>query len=247
MTYDFEGRTLVLTGAAGGIGREIAKRFYHDGANVVLADRDEALLASVVSELGLAEERCAVLAIDSASSKDAEVLVKLAVDCFGGIDFLVPGAGIYKFQPVEQMTDDQWRETMSVNLDGVFFLIQRALPYLTANSAIVNIASVAAHRGAFHNSHYSATKGALISLTRSLARELAPKTRVNSVSPGIIQTPMTNELMQKRGADSIAQTPLKRVGQPSEIASVIAFLCSDDASFMTGEDVNVNGGIHMAG
>jgi len=246
MTYEFAGRTLVLTGAAGGIGREIAKRFYRDGANLVLADRDNAALALLVKDLSFAPDRCATLAIDSALSEDCEVLVKLAVDRFGGIDYLVPGAAIYKFQPVDGMTDEQWRETMSINLDGVFYLIQRSLPYLREDSAIVNIASVAAHRGAFHNTHYSTTKGALLSLTRSLARELAPRTRVNSVSPGIIETPMTTELMRMRGADSIAQTPLKRFGQPSEIASVIAFLCSSDSSFMTGEDVSVNGGIHMA-
>ena len=238
MTYDFAGRALVLTGAAGGIGREIAKRFYRDGANLVLADRDNTALAAVVQDLGLAPERCATFAMDAASSKDCEALVKLAADRFGGIDYLVPGAAIYKFQPVDGMTDEQWRETMSIN--------QRALPYLSDESAIVNIASVAAHRGAFHNTHYSTTKGALLSLTRSLARELAPRTRVNSVSPGIIETPMTTELMKLRGADSIAQTPLKRFGQPGEIASVIAFLCSSDSSFMTGEDVSVNGGIHMA-
>ena len=106
---------------------------------------------------------------------------------------------------------------------------------------------MAAHRGAFYNAHYSSSKGALLSLTRSLARELGPITRVNAVSPGVIDTPMATDLIRLRGADSIAQTPLKRLGQPAEIASVIAFLCSDGASFVTGEVIHVNGGLHMGG
>ena len=105
----------------------------------------------------------------------------------------------------------------------------------------------AAHRGAFYNAHYSSTKGALISLTRSLSRELGPATRVNAVSPGMIDTPMARDLIRDRGQPAIDQTPLKRVGQPGEIASVIAFLCSEGASFITGEVINANGGLHMAG
>jgi 3-oxoacyl-[acyl-carrier protein] reductase len=106
---------------------------------------------------------------------------------------------------------------------------------------------MAGHRGAFYNAHYSASKGGLLSLTRSLARELGPKTRVNAVSPGIIATPMTNDLIARRGQESVEQTPLKRLGQPQEIASVIGFLCSSAASFITGEVVHVNGGLYIAG
>ena len=247
MAYDFTNRTLVLTGAAGGIGYQTAKRFYESGANLVLADRDGDALKHAAQTLGAAAKRCAILPMDAANADDCGALVELAVERFGGIDFLIPAAGIYKAHPIHEMTDDQWRETMSINLDGVFFLIKRALIHLRDRSAIVNISSMAAHRGAFYNAHYSATKGALLSLTRSLSRELGPRTRVNAISPGIIETPMTVDLIERRGADSIAQTPLRRVGRPEEIASVIAFLCSDDASFMTGEVLNVNGGLHMAG
>ncbi len=246
MRLDFSGRTLVLTGANGGIGREVARLFAASGANLVLSDIDAQSLQSFVDQdLGVAPERVAVLAVDSTKPEDADALVSLAAQRFGGIDFLVPSAGIYFAHPFAEMTDAQWHQTISINLDGVFYVCRRALPHLKDQSSIVHLASLAAHRGAFYNAHYSATKGALISLTRSLARELAPRTRVNAVSPGVIETPMTTDLVKRRGADSIAQTPLARLGQPQEIASVIGFLCSDGASFITGEDININGGLHM--
>lgn len=248
VSFDFSGRTLVLTGANGGIGREVAKLFAAAGANLVLSDIDvHALEDFVSSELGDVSGQVAMLKVDSANADDAHALVTLAANRFGGIDFLVPSAGIYLAQPFAQMTDEQWHQTVSVNLDGVFYICRRAVAHLCENSSIVHLSSLAAHRGAFYNAHYSATKGALISLTRSLARELAPNTRVNAVSPGIIDTPMAVDLIRLRGADSVAQTPLKRLGQPSEIAATIGFLCSNAASFITGEVIHVNGGLHMAG
>jgi 3-oxoacyl-[acyl-carrier protein] reductase len=248
MTLDFRGRTLVLTGANGGIGREVAKLFGQAGANLVLADVNVNDLETFVSaHLGSASQRVVMLGVDSTRVEDVDALIALAVSHFGGIDFLVPSAGIYLAQPFAQMTDEQWHRTISVNLDGVFYVTRRAANHLSQNSSIVNLSSMAAHRGAFYNAHYSASKGALISLTRSLARELGPKTRVNAVSPGIIDTPMASDLIKTRGADSIAQTPLKRLGTPAEIASVIGFLCSDAAAFITGEVIHVNGGLHIAG
>lgn len=247
-TLSFLNRTLVLTGANGGIGREVAKLFGQAGANLVLADRDiDALDAFVSTELSDSGDRTVTMKVDSRISADAQSLVLRAEEQFGGIDFLVPSAGIYLAQPFVGMTDEQWHQTISINLDGVFYVCQHATSYLRPNSSIVNLSSLAAHRGALYNAHYSAAKGALISLTRSLARELGPATRVNAVSPGVIDTPMAQDLIARRGAESIEQTPLKRVGQPSEVASVIAFLCSDAASFITGENIHVNGGLHMGG
>jgi 3-oxoacyl-[acyl-carrier protein] reductase len=246
--YDFANRTLLLTGANGGIGRAVAALFYAHGANLVLTDLDQAGLETFAQGLGGdVARRVAVLRMDAALPDDAQKAVDVACERFGGIDFLVPSAGLYLAQPVESMTDAQWRQTISINLDGVFYLTRRAIPHLREGSAIVNLTSMAGHRGAFYNAHYSASKGGLMSLTRSLARELGPKTRVNAVSPGVIATPMTNDLIARRGQESVEQTPLKRLGQPGEIASVIGFLCSSAASFITGEVVHVNGGLYIAG
>ena len=245
MTFDFDNRTLVLSGANGGIGRAIASLFFASGANLVLSDLDEDALGGFAASLGH-DSRIAILKADASSAEDAEKTVSLAQQRFGGIDFVVPSAGIYQSRPFAEMTDEDWKRTVSINLDGVFYLCRRALPALREHSSIVTIASLAAYRGAFSNAHYGATKVAMVSLTRALARELAPKTRVNGVAPGIIETPMIAGLLQTRAEETFAQTPLKRLGQPSEIASVIAFLCSPAASFVTGETIQVNGGIYMA-
>lgn len=246
--YDFENKTLLLTGANGGIGRAVAQLFYTHGANLVLTDLDHAGLETFAHELGGdVARRVAVLRMDAANPDDAQAVVDTAQARFGGVDYLVPSAGLYLAQPVQEMTDAQWRQTIAINLDGVFYLTRRAIPHLRDGSAIVNLTSMAGHRGAFYNAHYSASKGGLMSFTRSLARELGPKTRVNAVSPGVIATPMTNDLIARRGQESVEQTPLKRLGQPGEIASVIGFLCSSAASFITGEVIHVNGGLYIAG
>lgn len=247
MKFNFSNRTLVLTGANGGIGRAVAELFYTAGANLVLADLDGAAMAKFASSLTTTESRGKVesLAIDVANPQDADRVITAAAD-LGGVDFLVPSAGIYLVEPFAQMSDEQWRRTLSINLDGVFYLTRRATDHLTDGSSIVNLCSIAAHRGAKANAHYAATKGALLAMTRSLAQELAPRTRVNAVSPGVIDTPMTQQLIATRGDDTLRHTPMKRVGEASEIASVIGFLCSSAASFVNGETIQVNGGLYMA-
>lgn len=245
LRFDFSGRTLLLTGANGGIGGAVARLFAGAGANLVLGDIDtDGLDRMAVQLTGPGEVVTARL--DAADPASNDAFIAAAVRRFGSLDFVVPSAGIYLAEPFADMTDEQWRRTLSINLDGVFYILSRAQAHLSEGSAIVNLTSLAAHRGAFSNAHYAATKGALTSMTRSLARELAPKTRVNAVAPGIIDTAMTRDLLATRARKSIADTPLARLGQPEEVASVIAFLCSDAASFITGETIQVNGGIHMA-
>lgn len=242
---NFKDRLLLLTGANGGIGREVARQFHEAGAHLLLTDIDIEGLNNFASSLKNGTGKVICQHLDSNSTLDADEVVRLAKEQFGGIDFFVPSAGIYLAQPVRDMTDEQWRQTIAINLDGVFFLTRRVISALKTNSSMVFLSSLAAHRGAFYNAHYSASKGAILSLTRSLARELGPETRVNAVSPGLIDTPMASDLIRTRGELSISQTPLKRVGLPSEVASVISFLCSEDASFVTGETIHINGGLHM--
>jgi 3-oxoacyl-[acyl-carrier protein] reductase len=194
------------------------------------------------------EDRVASIATDVRRSPDAKRAVELCRDRFGGIDFLVTAAGVYRDEPAASMTDAQWSDTLSVNLDGVFYFCKAAIPVLRDSSSIVNLTSMAAHcGGSFGHSHYGASKGGVLAYTRSLARELGPRTRVNAVSPGPIETAMTTKLLQARGSTIIEQTPLGRYGQAAEVASVIAFLCSDAASFVTGEAIHVNGGYYIGG
>ncbi|WP_175783159.1 SDR family NAD(P)-dependent oxidoreductase [Burkholderia anthina] len=244
---NFESRVLLLSGAAGGIAREIAKHFHAAGASVVLGDVDEAALHDFAASLDPQGERTAVVRMDASQPADIQRIVDTAAARFGGIDFLVPAAAIYPERLVKDITDEEWRRVMSINLDGVFSLTRQALPVMRAGGSIVNLTSMAGHRGSFSHAHYSASKGALIAFTRSLALETGPTLRVNAVSPGIIATPMTEKLLDAKGAQLLASTPMQRYGKPAEIASVVAFLCSDMASFVHGEVIHVNGGLFMAG
>ncbi|MEV6228559.1 SDR family NAD(P)-dependent oxidoreductase [Saccharopolyspora shandongensis] len=243
---DFQGKTLVLSGAGGSIAREIARQFFDAGANLVLGDLDGEALRELAATLDPTGARTATFVLDAASSAANDEFVRFAVERFGGIDHLVPAAGIYPEQPVAEMTDEQWHRVVSINLDGVFFLVRAALPHLNRGGSIVPIASVAGHRGSARHAHYAATKGALLSFSRSLAWELGDRARINVVSPGIIETPMTNDLVAAKGGDLIAATPMGRLGKPGEVASVVAFLCGSAAAFVQGEVIHVNGGLHMA-
>lgn len=243
--YDFSDRTLVLTGATGGIGMAVARLFHACGAHLFLIDLDAQRLQQMASTFTDGGRVCAAALDVSDPAQVSAVAERIRQEC-GGVDFLVPSAGIYLAKPFAEMTDEQWRRTLGVNLDGVFYLTRRLGPLLKEGSAIVNVSSMAAHRGAARNAHYSASKGALLSFTRSIARELGPRTRVNAVSPGIIETPMTVELLKTRAGESIDQSMLKRLGRPEEVAAAIAFLCSDAASFITAEVLHVNGGLYVA-
>jgi 3-oxoacyl-[acyl-carrier protein] reductase len=242
---DFEGKHFLISGAASGIGRAVSELLHGLGARVALLDRSPAQLDPLAGTLGA---RARSIAVDVSSSAGCDEAVRLAVEAFGALDGVVTAAGIYRDEPVVEMSADAWRQTLSVNLDGVFYTIRASLPHLKQNSSIVTLTSMAAHMGAsLGHSHYGASKGGVLALTRSLARELGPKTRVNAVSPGVIATPMTSRLLADRGASVVQQTPLRRYGTPQEVAGVIAFLCSDAASFVTGEAIHVNGGLYMGG
>jgi 3-oxoacyl-[acyl-carrier protein] reductase len=243
---DFKGKVLVLTGADGGINRSISRLFYDLGASMLLTDIRTEGLKSFAEELDPSGTRIICATYDVGKEEDSTKIFNLAKDHFGLVDFVVPGAGLYCEQPVATMSSSQWRETLSVNLDGVFYFTRAMIPLLKEGGAIVNIASIAAHKGSYMHAHYSATKGAILSFTRSLALELAPNIRVNAVSPGLIDTPMITHLLKIKGERLIDDTPLKRLGRPDEIAKTVAFLCSDWASFITGETIHANGGLYIA-
>lgn len=244
--YDFKGKTLLLTGAAGTIGQAIARRFYEGGANCVLTDLNLDAVTAFGRTLDPHLTRILPLQHDATRSADADRVTAEAAKRFGGIDALVSSAGLYRDALVAEMSDAEWQQTIAINLDGVFYTCRAAIPYMNEGSVIVNIASLAGHRGSHAHAHYAAAKGGVVVFSRSLAVELAPKIRVNSIAPGLIDGPMVQNLLQLTGDKFIQATPMKRLGTADEIAGAIAFLCSDDASFITAESLHVNGGLYIA-
>ena len=244
--FDLAGKVALITGANGGIPRATAALFRRLGAHLVLTDLDPAALDTFAASLPEAQARMVTARVDVTRRADVDDAVALAGREFGGIDILVTGAGLYVEQEVTAMSDDDWRRTIGVNLDGVFYSCRAAMPLLRRGGSVVNIASMAGHRGSVRHAHYAACKAAVLGFTRSLVHELSPRgVRANCVSPGIIATPMTEAIMAQNGAALIAATPMKRFGTPEEVASVIAFLASDAAAFVTGETIHINGGIYM--
>jgi 3-oxoacyl-[acyl-carrier protein] reductase len=246
VTLDFSDSVAVITGGGGGIAAATARLLARSGATVVIGDIDrrrvEALAESLVEEGGDA----VALELDTTDVASIERFLAVARDR-GGIDLLVPAAGVYPEAPIAEISDEQWRTVIDINLDGVFKLVRRALPLMRDGGSIVTVASVAGHRGSRLHAHYAASKAGLIAFTRSLALEAGDSLRINAVSPGTIDTPMIRDLVQLRGDELISETPLNRYGRADEVASAIAFLASDAASYVHGEVLHVNGGLFMAG
>lgn len=243
----FIDKTFLITGAAGGIARATALLVVKHGANVVLCDINLSQLKTLQEEMVsiVPEAKISLFEGDISNIDDCKAMAKLAYDQYGGIDHLVHAAGIYPEKLVKDMSNEEWQKLIKINLDGTFYICQAVIPYLRDNSSIVNLSSVAGQRGSYAHAHYAASKGAVISFSRSLALELAPKTRVNALSPGIIATSMTKQLLEKNSETLLSNTPLKRFGTAEEIAGSIAFLCSPLAGFITGETLQVNGGLYI--
>lgn len=240
------GRRVLITGAGGGIGSASAEYFAAAGADLVLVDLLPEAIARVAEALP-ADASVVQLAGDLTDPEMLEQLCGL-VETAGGVDHLVLAAGIYTEHSVEEMSDADWSRTMTINLDTNFRLTRALIPHLREGGSIVNFGSMAGSRGSRNHAHYAATKGAIVSFGRSLAWELSDRNiRVNAVAPGIIATQMTESLVASGGDALLAATPLHRFGQPEEVASVVVFLCSPAASFINGDTIHINGGLHMAG
>jgi 3-oxoacyl-[acyl-carrier protein] reductase len=249
---DLSGKSVIVTGGSRGIGRACCLVLARAGARVCVNYRVESPSAElVVEEIESGGGEAFALSADVARRQDAEMLVDEVVHRFGGLDILVNNAGIWKGSPIDEMTDTEWEETLAINLTGTFLCTRAAVPVMKNArwGRIVNISSTAGQRGEAFHSHYAASKGGVISFTKSLAVELAPHgITVNCVAPGWVATDMTQESLLGPEREAIlAAIPLGRVARPEEIAGAVAFLASDLASFVTGEILNVNGGAVLVG
>ncbi|MBR1194388.1 SDR family NAD(P)-dependent oxidoreductase [Bradyrhizobium sp. AUGA SZCCT0160] len=241
----FQGKVVIVTGAASGIGEATARRFSDEGACVALVDRNEIPLANVAADL--AKELTIAHVADVSESAATQAMVETVVRRFGRFDVMVNNAGIFEGGDPAEITDAQWRKVMATNLDGVFYGCRAALPHLEkTKGSIVNTASVSGLGGDWGMSPYNAAKGAVVNLTRALALDLGRKgVRINAVCPSLTRTGMTSDMMDDEEllTKFAERIPLGRVCEPDEIAAVIAFLASDDASFMTGANVTGDGGV----
>ena len=249
---DLNGKCALVTGGARGIGRACCLLLARAGASVAVNYRVESPSANLlVEEIEAAGGEAFSLAADVARRDEAEMLVDETVSKLGSIDILVNNAGIWGRSPVEEMSDAEWAEMIAINLTGTFNCIRAAVPPMkqARSGRIINVASTAGQRGEAFSSHYAATKGGVISLTKSLAVELAPHgILVNCVAPGWAVTDMTRDDLLGARRESILQTiPLGRAGTAEEIAGAVVFLASELATFVTGEILNVNGGAVLVG
>jgi 3-oxoacyl-[acyl-carrier protein] reductase len=242
------GKVAVVTGASKGIGAGIAEEFAREGASVVVNYSSSGAEAeAVVKKIKAAGGKAKAVRADVSKPAEAKELVKAAVDEFGKVDILVNNAGVYEFSPLEGITEKHFDRMFNLNVRGLVFATQAAAgAFGEAGGSVINISSVASQTAPAFASVYSATKGAVDVLTKSLASELGPKkVRVNALSPGPVETEGTRALpeFEPLVAQMIPQTPLGRVGQPHDIATVASFLASEDAGWITGQIIQAAGGL----
>jgi NAD(P)-dependent dehydrogenase (short-subunit alcohol dehydrogenase family) len=242
-----EGKVAVITGGNSGIGLATAKRFQAEGARVAIAGRSKKTLDEAVKTIG---NGVVALQADVSKLSDVDKIYAEVSKKLGKIDILFVNAGVAKFAPLAQTQEGLFDEQFDINIKGAYFTIQKALPYLNDGASIILNTSVAGIKGTAGTSAYSATKAAMRSLARTAAAELAERgIRVNTVAPGPIETPifgrtgLPQQAVDDFAKDVLTKVPLKRFGQPEEVAGAVAFLASQDASYITGVELNVDGGL----
>jgi len=245
---DFTGRVALVTGAAQGIGRDCALALAEAGSDVALGNRQLQKLAGVCREIEALGRRSLVLGLDVADVESVKAAVAKTLEVFGKIDILVNNAGITRDNLAMRMRPHEWEEVLATNLEGAFFCIKAVLPGMVKQryGRIINIVSVVAQAGNFGQANYIASKAGLIGLTKAIATEVASRNiTVNAVSPGFIDTAMTQALSQSVRDRILSLAPLGRMGTGREVAHGVRFLASDEASYITGHVLNINGGMFM--
>jgi 3-oxoacyl-[acyl-carrier protein] reductase len=249
MVMSLEGKIALVTGAARGIGRAIALELARAGAHVVVnyAGSEQAAREVVAEVEGLGQQALAIQA-NVADADSVQAMIKQVLDTFGRLDILVNNAGITKDNLLMRMKDEEWEDVINVNLKGVYHCIKAVSRQMMKQRAgrIINISSVVGVLGNAGQANYVAAKAGVIGLTKTVAREFASRgITVNAVAPGFISTDMTAKLSEEIREELLKQIPLGQLGQPEHIAKAVRFLASDDAAYMTGQTLHVDGGMVM--
>jgi 3-oxoacyl-[acyl-carrier protein] reductase len=244
----FSQRVAFVTGASQGIGRTCALRLAKHGVAVALAARSEEKLKELVTEITGAGGKASAFALDVAEEEQVKPAIKAAIAQFGKIDILVNNAGITRDQLVMRMKRADWDAVLQTNLTSAYLCTQNVIPCMLKQrwGRIINISSVFGQMGQAGQANYAASKAGLIGLTMAIAREVGSRNiTCNAIAPGFIETAMTAVLTEELKQSAVKQIPLGRVGTPEDVASAVAFLASDEASYITGHVLNVNGGMLM--
>jgi 3-oxoacyl-[acyl-carrier protein] reductase len=244
----FEGKVALVTGASRGIGEAIARRLAAEGAEVVCAARTVEALEKVVAEIRSAGGKASALELDLADPASIDAGVKSVLAGHARIDVLVNNAGVAEDNLVMRMSRDAWDRVLATNLTGVFLLTQAVIKAMLRKhyGRIVNITSVVGLMGNAGQANYAASKAGLVGLTKSVARELGSRNiTCNAVAPGFIATAMTDKITEAARESLTGQIPLGRLGTPEDVAAAVAWLASDESSYVTGTVVNVSGGLYM--
>ncbi len=241
-----KGKKVLVTGGERGIGRKIALTAAEEGADVIVTGILEAEMAETTKMVQALGVKAYMAKMDITNYEEAEKTIQNLAGQTGGIDVLVNNAGIFQEAFFVDMTPAQWHKTVSVDLDGVYNVTHAAIPYLMeSKGSVISISSVDAFQGCVGYAHCAACKAAIVGLSRTLAKELGGSVRFNCVAPGIIQTDMTKDRIERDLDTYLAKLPVGRVGLPEDIANAVVFLASDRASNITGQVIHCNGGMYF--
>ena len=243
--FDLEGKKALITGASGGIGKEIAKVLIEHNAEVCISGRNHEELNALKKSLG---KKCHVVTCDLSKKAEIIELIKKADEFMGYIDILVNNAGITKDNIFLRMSENEWEDVLNVNLNSSFNILKLITKGMVKRKygRIINISSVVGVTGGAGQVNYSASKAGLIGLTKSLSQEIATRNiTVNCIAPGFIETPMTEKLDDKRKDAILNSIPMNRIGKPKDLSSAIIFLASQESSYITGQTLHINGGLYM--